>query len=292
MINKQELVIKMMSIPYIKSFIEKNNLSNTYLLDHLSSFIDTYESLEKCKNCKGLDNCTQAKKGEYVSLNYDGEVYNEVAYCKLYLKALNLNHVLSNFVRNDIPENLRDLTLKNIEIPDSNIEGLLAKCLGILNGTRNKGLFIHGDMGVGKTYMCIALANSLALKDKKVGFVKVSSFVNELRYIDKEDKNYAKRLNKALDTLKKVDYLILDDIGSESVTEFSRDDILFNILDYRMENNKLTIFTSNLTKEALFEHYKYDRKDNTSSLRAKRLLERIDLLSEDYCLLGNNKRRP
>lgn len=289
MLDKQELVIKMMSNSYIKSFVEKNNLSNTYLLDHLSSFIDTYESLEKCKNCKGLENCTQAKKGEFVSLNYDGEVYNEVAYCRLYLEALNLRHTLSNFVRNDIPENLRNLTLKNIEIPDSNIEGLLAKCLGILNGTRDKGLFIHGDMGVGKTYMCIALANSLAQDDKKVAFVKVSSLVNELRYFDKDDKN---KLNSTLNILKKVDYLILDDIGSESVTEFSRDDILFTLLDYRMENKKMTIFTSNLTKETLFEHYKYDRKDNTSSLRAKRLLERIDLLSEDYCLLGNNKRRP
>lgn len=288
MLNKQELLIKIMSEPYIKNFVEKSNLSNSYLLDHLSCFIDTYQSLSICHNCKGLDNCKQAKKGEYLSLNYDGEVFNEVAHCKLLIDKERQEGVLNNFVRNDIPKELYSLTLKNIDIPDSNIESLIAKCLGILNGSRDKGLYIHGDMGVGKTYMCIALANSLALDNKKVGFVKVNSFVNEVRYLDKNDGTY----KKLLDSLKKVDYLILDDIGSESVSEYSRDDLLFNILDYRMEHKLITIFTSNLTKDALFEHYKYDRKDNTSSIRAKRLLERIDLLSEDFCLLGNNKRRP
>lgn len=287
MINKQDLVIKLLSNPYIKTFVEKNNISNAYLLDHLSPFIDTYESIDKCEKCKGLETCGQAKKGEYISLSYDGEVYNEITYCKKYLTKQKEDGRLSNFVRNDIPKELYGLTLKNIEILDSNIENLLAKCLGILNGTRNKGLYIHGDMGVGKTYMSIALANSLSLEGNKVGFVKVNSFVNEMRYVNKNDGTY----DKILDDLKKVDYLILDDIGSESVSEFSRDDLLFNILDYRMEEKKITIFTSNLTKEALFEHCKFDRKDNTSSIRAKRLLERIDLLSEDFCLVGNNKRR-
>lgn len=287
MINKQELIIKLMSNAYIKAFVEKHNLSNAYLLDHLSSFIDSYESISKCENCKGLEYCTQAKKGEYVSLNYDGDVYNEVTYCKQYLKKQALDKRNELFIRNDMPEEYSNLTLKNINIPDNNINSLLAKCLGILNGTRDIGLFIHGDMGVGKTYMCMALANSLVLEGKRVAFVKVNTFVNEMRYINKVDGTY----DSILDKLKKVDYLILDDIGSESVSEFSRDDLLFNILDYRMEEKKITIFTSNLTKQALLEHYKFDRNDNTSSIRAKRLLERIDILSEDFCLEGNNKRR-
>ena len=44
-----------------------------------------------------------------------------------------------------------------------------------------------------------------------------------------------------LDDLKEVDYLVLDDIGAESMSGFVRDDILFNILDYRMENKLITI---------------------------------------------------
>lgn len=288
MINKQELIIKMLSNPYIKSFVEKHELSNAYLLDHMSSLIDSYASLEKCANCKGLDKCSQAKKGEYVSLSFDGSIYNEVTYCKLYLAKLDEEKRLSNFIRNDIPEVYKDLTLNDVQIFNKTHEKLFAECLDILNGSSKQGLFIYGDMGVGKTYMCIALANSLSKANKKVAFVKTGAFVNDCRYLIGID---SKKIDKMINDLKEVDYLILDDIGSESVSSYSRDDLLFNILDYRMEEKKTTIFTSNLTKNALLEHYKFDKKDNTSELRAKRLLERIDILGKDLCLEGDNKRR-
>ena len=96
---------------------------------------------------------------------------------------------------------------------------------------------------------------------------------------------------KVLDNIKKVKYLFLDDIGTEQVTSYSRDDLLFNILDYRMENRLCTIFTSNLSKESLLKHYTFDKYDNASTIKAKRLLERIDILSDNYVLQGANKRR-
>ena len=53
--------------PYIKEFIDKNNISDEYLATHLSSFLDCASSLEICKNCKGIDTCMQAKKGEILT---------------------------------------------------------------------------------------------------------------------------------------------------------------------------------------------------------------------------------
>ena len=86
-------------------------------------------------------------------------------------------------------------------------------------------------------------------------------------------------------------YLFIDDIGSESVSAYSRDDLLFNILDYRMENKLCTVFTSNLSKDSLMKHYTFDKNDNSSVIRARRLLERIDILSDNFVLQGKNKRR-
>ena len=58
-----------------------------------------------------------------------------------------------------------------------------------------------------------------------------------------------------------------------------------------MENDLITVFTSNLNKSDLLKHYQYDRKEKANLMNAKRLLERIDILAEDYVLTGDNLRR-
>lgn len=288
MFNIDEKIKELERNAYIVSFIRKNNLGYAYLKNHMSAFLDCNDSLKLCENCRGLFNCGQGKVGEMLTLKYDGEVYNEVTYCPFYLNKLKKDRHVKGFVRSDIPEALYDLNLKNIELLDDNIKKLSIKCSAILNKTNKRGLYIYGDLGVGKTYMCIALANSLVLSGEKVAFLKTNFFVNEMRNLIVS--NY-EEYERVLNDIKKVNYLFLDDIGSESVSMYSRDDLLFNILDYRMEHKLTTIFTSNLSKDSLLKHYTYDKNDNSSLNRARRLHERIDILSEDFVLDGANKRR-
>ena len=47
-----------------------------------------------------------------------------------------------------------------------------------------------------------------------------------------------------MERLMKVDYLLLDGIGEENVTVWSRDEILLTILSYRLLNHLPTFFTS------------------------------------------------
>lgn len=272
----------------LNDFITSNNIDDKFIEKNINIFLDAKESLDKCVNCKGLYMCSQKKQGEKVSLTLDDVLLSEIEYCKYYLAELRLNNIINKFSYTDIPSKLIDLSLDDIELDNESIKGLFVEVNNILDGIRNKGLYIYGDLGVGKTYISIALANELLKQNKKVAFVKTNNFINEMRRLIVSD---GSKYNNIINSLKKVDILILDDIGSESVSSFSRDDILFNILDYRMENKSLTIFTSNLTKEDLLKHYRYDKADKSSINRAKRLLERIDILADDYCLLGNNRRR-
>ena len=273
--------------PYVNDFIKKHNISDEYLENHLSPFLDCIESLNICKTCKGIDACCQGKKGEVITLNYDDLVYNDITYCDKYLKKKHDDKIRTNYIYSDIPVEYSNLSLKNIKIVDDNILRLLAKVNNIAEHKATRGLYIYGDLGVGKTYMCIALANTLALNGEKVGFIKSNFFVNKMRQLIVNDQIAYESI---INGIKETKYLIIDDIGSESVSAYSRDDLLFNILDYRMENKLTTLFTSNLSKEDLLEHYTYD-KNSTSRMRAKRLLERIDILSESYVLEGQNKRR-
>jgi len=84
--------------------------------------------------------------------------------------------------------------------------------------------------------------------------------------------------------------LLIDDIGAENVTPWSRDEILGPILQYRMEEGLPTFFTSNLTLEEL-EVNLSSTKSGNDLLKARRIIERIKQLTIDYPLIGENFRR-
>ena len=75
------------------------------------------------------------------------------------------------------------------------------------------------------------------------------------------------------------------------VSEFTRDRLLFNILDYRMENKLTTFFTSNLSKEDLKEHYTFDKKVNGNLMMAERLLERISISKYKNSQIATHKKQ-
>lgn len=283
--NKELEIIK--NDPYTREFLLKNNLSDEFVSNHSAKILRVLASRSRCSGCKGLYNCAQKSKGERLVLTYDGVLIDEIEYCDYALCKLKKENLSKSYLYCDVPENLIEIGLNNVNYTDDQ-EQLYLKLAAILHKKTNKGLYIVGDLGVGKTYLCIALANSLVKNGEKVAFVKVSNFFNEMKsFISNRSEMIDINVNKLL----KADYLFLDDIGSEAVSEFVRDDILFTVLDYRLENKLTTIFTSNLNKSDLLKHYTYDRKDNSNLMNAKRLMERIDILAEDYCLSGKNLRR-
>lgn len=272
---------------YIKDFIEKNNLNNDYLNNHLSLVNRVLASRKKCEGCLGLENCKQNSKGERLSLSYKGVIFEEIELCEYALKNLKKNNLANEYLYCDIANQYLDIDLNNINYTEDQ-RVLYAFMLSILHNKSSKGLYICGDLGVGKTYLSIALANSLVKNGKKVAFVKVADFFNVMKSYFGSD---SKMIDITINKLKNAEYLFFDDIGAESVSEFIRDDILLRILDYRLENKLVTVFTSNLNKEELLKHYQYDRKEKSNLMKSKRLVERIDILTDDYVLSGKNLRR-
>ena len=273
---------------FINNFLNENHLDDSFVEAHSSVFNRVLRSLEKCANCKGLNECTQLSKGEHLTLTYKGTMIEEIEYCKYARKINETKDLKKKYVYCDVPEQLLNLDLNSISF--TNTQKLLyVRYLELLHEKSNKGLYVYGDMGTGKTYLTIALANSLVKNNKRVAFVKVSDFFNSMKSHFSSDTSSI--LYKTIASLQKAEYLIFDDIGAESVSEFVRDDVLLRILEYRMENNLTTIFTSNLSKEDLLKHYQYDRREKSNLMKAKRLMERIDILSEDLVLTGEDLRR-
>lgn len=267
--------------------LSKVSTDDEFIRKNLTTFMDVYRSRQLCVGCEGLFACRQKSKGQRLDLTNNGVLMEEIEYCSFAMEERRRKALLQKYRYCDVTPSLADIDLNNITYTDDQKQ-LYLRLAAILHEMTDKGLYIYGDLGVGKTYLCVALANSLVKKGKKVAFVKVSNFFNEMKSYFGSN---SEMIDKNINILKKVEYLFLDDIGSEAVSEFVRDDILFRALDYRLENRLMTIFTSNLSKQELLKHYQYDRKEKSNLMNARRLMERIDILSDDYVLSGKNMRR-
>jgi primosomal protein DnaI len=89
--------------------------------------------------------------------------------------------------------------------------------------------------------------------------------------------------------MKESDVLFLDDIGAEDEKIWFYNNYLLITLNYRMDRNKLTFFTSNLNIESF-----YKKLSNLmhKSFNAERLIERIKALThnQEIEITGSNQR--
>lgn len=94
-------------------------------------------------------------------------------------------------------------------------------------------LYISGDVGAGKTYLAASILNVLSEK----GSCEFVSAVN------------ATNLD-AQEALKRAKYLVIDDLGKETSSEWSVAKI-WEVIDYRYSEMKPTVITSQYTLEQL-----------------------------------------
>ena len=271
----------------IQAFLKEHHLGIEFIAQNYVAFMAYWQNSKICQNCKGLDHCLQDNKGQRMRLEYDLVLTTSLSNCPYKTALIAENRHLEEFVLNDIPKEYYQLTFdKAIKTcPDKNICIALGH---ILSGKSKRGIYLYGDFGVGKTYLIMALFNSLAMMGKKLAFVKVNKLIDTARNLTINDKA---AYDELIASLMHVPYLALDDIGSEGVTAFSRDDVLFTVLDYRMENHLTTVFTSNADIEKLTNIYQFDKYAKEDAIKAKRLIERVVNLADPYCLKGNNRRR-
>ena len=152
--------------------------------------------------------------------------------------------------------------------------------------TIRKGLYLYGDFGVGKSFMVAALAHDLSEKrGVSSTLLHYPSFV-----IDVKNAIGDGNVKTLVDELKLSEVLILDDIGAEQSTPWVRDEVLQVILQYRMQEDLPTFFTSNFSYEDLEKHFAKGKNGNDETWESRRVMERIRYLAEETRLEGENRR--
>ena len=107
-------------------------------------------------------------------------------------------------------------------------------------------LLIIGGYGTGKTHLASAIANAL-LEDGVPALY--DTWAGHLQRLKDEFANGERR---HLALMKKVDVLILDDLGKDKLTEWNNE-VLFEVINYRYEHRKPVVITTNATPRELEE---------------------------------------
>ena len=281
----QDLVQKIMKDPDVAAFIQQESLTPEELNRSISKFNQYITERDKFLRgdtdyiAKGYKPILVMNHG-YADVSYEETpeliAAEKEAAIKNRLKLINL------------PASLKQASLAQVDLDDLSRLPVFEKLLAFVEQypTIRKGLYLYGDFGVGKSFMVAALAHDLSEKrGVSSTLLHYPSFV-----IDVKNAIGDGNVKTLVDEIKLSEVLILDDIGAEQSTAWVRDEILQVILQYRMQENLPTFFTSNFDFEDLEKHFAKVKQGPDETWEARRVMERIRYLAEETRLEGVNRR--
>lgn len=163
----------------------------------------------------------------------------------------------------NIPENFEDVRMSNFDeavYKDADSQNKMCKAVGAINywlknfedmQERGMGLYLYSETkGSGKTRMAVSIANELIYEKKiQVKFATSLQILNEIKASwDNRDREHSE--SKLLDFLCTTQILIIDDFGTEQTKDWIGER-LYQIINSRYQDKKITIFTSNSRLELL-----------------------------------------
>jgi len=226
----------------------------------------------KCKNglCDGSGYMLLIKNGDSV-----------VRECECYGSKLTRSKIKSA----QVPTDFEKVTIKSFDInlyscqedrqiaaKAKRIAAMYVQEFDNMNGL-GKGLYLYSEeKGSGKSRLAMSILNALIFKYKIDGlYITTKSLLDEIK-ASFENNTTA----KVTEIFKNVPVLVLDDLGIETVSEWS-ESIYTQILDERMAYKRPTIITSNLNIYELNNLYKQGRVAS----RVKKMTMFVPMPEED-----------
>ena len=269
-----------------KKLVSKIKLPKEILMKYTSLLEVSSKEICNCKNCKNILECKNNVEG-YVYLPKVSENNLQFDYkaCKYKEALLKSSSYLKNVTYYNSSEELKKAQMKDIYTNDSKRLETVKWLKEFIDKYPNskKGLYLYGNFGCGKSYLIAALFNELGKKKVKSAIVFWPEFLRDLKA------SFGTDFNSKFEYIKRVPILLIDDIGAENMTGWSRDEILCPILQYRMDEKLVTFFTSNLDLTALEQHLSITN-NGVEVVKARRIIERIKQLTNDIELISINRR--
>ena len=286
----ESIKLETINEPEIKAFIEANDVTDKMIDNDLTVLQEFKDSSKMCSECESFGQCKNFVPGHTPELYIENNrikirhlpcpsklAHDEAQKMKQFITAIHM------------PKDVVNAKLSNIHLDNKGRIDIVRQankvCIDIAKGNDTKGMYIHGPFGTGKSFILGAIANELKERYIYTTLLYFPEFIRELKNGFK-DGTYNERLNR----VKNTPVLMLDDIGAEDLTPWVRDEVLGPILNHRMMNNMPTFFSSNFDFKELSHHLSMT-KQGSELTKARRIMERIETLSDAYMLDGKNYRR-
>lgn len=272
-LQKQRIEEVYTRLPIIKTIDEKINSMGFNLASNIFKLskqgIDPEEFIET--NKKEIENLKKEKAAiltennypiDYMDMKYTCEKCKDTGYidnrkCVCFKqKLINLYYRQSNLAKVLKRENFSTFNLNYYSpvksetykvSPRDRIMEIQARCVDFCEtfDHNNTNLLFTGSTGLGKTFLCNCIALEVLKKGKSVVYNTSTSLIDNIRSIKYSDGDKSK-----LEYTLNCDLLVIDDLGTENVTQSSQSEI-FNIINERLLRQKKMIISTNLSLEEL-----------------------------------------
>lgn len=280
--------------PAVQRFLAENDqLVNLEMVERsLPKLHEFISQSTECCNCGNTNQCTNYLSG-FIPKLYITQGTIDVQYERCQQKIIederrNIESMISSM---HMPKDVLRATLKDLQIDDTsrvNIANKAADFIAQYKSTGElptKGFYLYGQFGVGKSFVLGAIANELASLKIQTVVVFVPEFLREMK-----NSIHDQSLNEKIDYVKRAPVLMLDDIGAETLSSWTRDEILGTILHYRMSEQLPTFITSNFDYDGLEHHLAQSSRGDVEVVKAARIMERIKAITTPIQMGGKNRR--
>lgn len=270
----------------------KEHLTDEMIDTALPKLFDYLSQSTTCCGCGSVEKCTNPVQGFIPKLqlsSYAIEVNYEPCEQKIKEDTARATARMINSLH--MPKETINATLSSMEIDTHGRVQLANFAADFINAIKekgkvpDKGLYLWGGFGVGKSFVLGAIANELAAIGVRSVLVYVPEFLREMKQAIDD-----RTLQEKITFVKEAPVLMLDDLGAETLSSWARDEILGTILHYRMAENLPLFITSNLDYAQMAEHLAGNNRGNIDVIKAARLMERIQATTLPMQLDGNNRR--
>lgn len=202
---------------------------------------------------------------DYLDIHYNCTKCNDTGYigtkqCSCYKNILVDLYYKNSNLKNMVKENNFDKFNLNYystekkpdehESPRKNMQYILKRTMDFLKNfdTSKENLLFYGSSGTGKTFLSYCIARELLDRGRLVVYKTSEQLVKDLRAVKFENNTNLEEL------LLNCDLLIIDDLGTESSSDFSKSEF-FNLLNTKLLMGSKMLVSTNYTLDSLLKNY-------------------------------------
>lgn len=255
------------------------------LTDSEFSALETAElRLKECDDCNGFacNKVTEKYRRPRISA-IDGRLKIETVLCDVWLNTAGKKQCL----KAGLPMKYSARSFEDYKVTADNKEAVrLAKWF--VSEPRDKGLYLYGGAGTGKTFLAALITREYVLQMKSAIFGDVPQLLTELKKTFNDPTLSSEQI---LDRYCRCKLLVLDDLGAGQITDWAVE-ILYRIINSRYNDERLTVVTSNYDLDGLAQRLivRDSKGKVVDAFSAERIVSRL----KEMCyqgFLGTKDRR-